>query len=67
MELATFFSIDVIPLFNGYPLSMSMAKATDNGVYFWATAMCHQRLLNYDEKLEPRKQDMEKAGVIHNS
>jgi hypothetical protein len=53
MELTTFFSVDVIPLFNGYPLLMSMAKEKDNGEYFWATEMWHQRLLNYDEKPGP--------------
>ena len=32
---------------------MSMAKEKDNGEYFWATEMWHQRLLNYDEKPGP--------------
>ena len=53
MELTTFFSVDVVPLFNGYPLLMSMAKEKDNGEYFWATEMWHRRLLNYDEKPGP--------------
>jgi hypothetical protein len=53
MELTTFFSVDVIPLFNGYPLFMSMAKEKDSAEYFWATEMWHQRLLNYDEKPGP--------------
>jgi len=50
MELTTFFSVDVIPLFNGYPLFMAMAKDKDSGEYLWATEMWNQRLLNYDEK-----------------
>ena len=50
MELTTFFSVDVIPLFNGYPLFMAMAKDKDSGEYLWATEMWSQRLLNYDEK-----------------
>lgn len=50
MELTTFFSVDVVPLFNGYPLFMAMAKDKDSGKYLWATEMWSQRLLNYDEK-----------------
>ena len=52
MKLKIFFSDNVIP-FNGYSLLMSMAKEKDNGEYFWATEMWHQRLLNYDEKPGP--------------
>lgn len=49
LELTPFFSIDLIPYFNGYPLFMSMAKEKTSGEYLWATEMWHKRLLNFDE------------------
>ncbi len=49
LELTPFFSIDLIPYFNGYPLFMSMAKEKSSGKYLWATEIWHKRLLNHDE------------------
>lgn len=49
LEISPFFSVDLIPYFNGYPLFMSMAKEKDSNEYLWATEMWHKRLLNYDE------------------
>lgn len=49
LEITPFFSVDLIPYFNGYPLFMSMAKEKDSQEYLWATEMWHKRLLNYDE------------------
>jgi len=49
LELTPFFSIDLIPYFNGYPLFMSMAKEKASGKYLWATEMWHKRLLSHDE------------------
>ncbi|KAL7550597.1 hypothetical protein ACHAWF_013818 [Thalassiosira exigua] len=49
LELTPFFSVDLIPYFNGFPLFMSMAKEKDSQEYLWATEMWHRRLLNYDE------------------
>ena len=54
LELTPFFSIDLIPYFNGYPLYLSMAKIkcdeSEDTQYLWATEMWHKRLLNYDER-----------------
>ena len=50
LELTPFFSVDLIPYFNGYPLFMSMAKEKGAQEYLWATEMWHQRLLNYEEQ-----------------
>lgn len=47
LELTPFFSVDLVPYFNGYPLFMSMAKEKDTGEYLWATEMWHQRLLDW--------------------
>lgn len=49
LELTPFFSVDLIPYFNGYPLFMSMAKEKDSQAYLWATELWHKRLLNFDE------------------
>lgn len=49
LELTPFFSVDLIPYFNGYPLFMSLAKDKDTQEYLWATEMWHKRLLDYDE------------------
>ncbi|KAL3781224.1 hypothetical protein HJC23_003541 [Cyclotella cryptica] len=48
LELTPFFSVDLIPYFNGYPLFMSMAREKCSGEYLWATEIWHKRLLNYD-------------------
>ncbi|KAL7515414.1 hypothetical protein ACHAXN_013103 [Cyclotella atomus] len=50
LELTPFFSVDLIPYFNGYPLFMSMAKDKRTGEYFWATEIWHKRLLKFDER-----------------
>lgn len=49
LELTPFFSVDLVPYFNGYPLFMSMAKEKDSQEYLWATEMWHKRLLDFDE------------------
>jgi hypothetical protein len=49
LELTPFFSIDLIPYFNGYPLFMSMARDKNSGQYLWATELWHKRLLDFDE------------------
>lgn len=49
LELTPFFSVDLVPYFNGYPLFMSMARDKDSQEYLWATEMWHKRLLDYDE------------------
>ena len=62
LELTPFFSIDLIPYFNGFPLYLSMAKIkcdesedTQDTQYLWATEMWHKRLLiNYDERPSSR-------------
>lgn len=48
LELTPFFSVDLVPYFNGYPLFMSMAREKDCQEYLWATEMWHKRLLDYD-------------------
>jgi len=50
LELTPFFSIDLAPYFNGYPLFMAMAKEKKSGEYLWATEMWHKRILNFDQK-----------------
>ena len=61
LELTPFFSVDLIPYFNGFPLYLSMAKikcdeseVTQDTQYLWATEMWHKRLLNYDERSSSR-------------
>ncbi|KAL7541351.1 hypothetical protein ACHAXR_010849 [Thalassiosira sp. AJA248-18] len=49
LELTPFFSVDLTPYFNGYPLFMSMAREKDGQEYLWATEMWHKKLLNFDE------------------
>lgn len=48
LELTPYFSVDLIPYFNGYPLFMSLAKDKNSGEFLWATEIWHKRLLNYD-------------------
>lgn len=50
LEITSFFSIDLIPYFNGQPLFMAMAKMKKSGEYLWATETWHKRLLEYDVK-----------------
>ncbi|KAL9183693.1 hypothetical protein ACHAXT_004549 [Thalassiosira profunda] len=50
LELTPFFSVDLIPYFNGYPLFMSMAKEKDSQEYLWATELWHRRLLVYEAR-----------------
>ena len=48
LELTPFFSVDLIPYFNGYPLFMSLAKDKNSGEFLWATEIWHKRLLDYN-------------------
>jgi len=50
LELTSFFHVDLIPYFNGYPLFMAMAKDKTTGKYLWGTEMWHKRLLCYNTK-----------------
>lgn len=48
LEITPFFSSDITPYFNGYPLFMAMAKDKSTGEFLWATEMWHKSLIEYD-------------------